>query len=98
MLPTSSGEANGQGRFQERAFYKALTPRPTAGLVKKFVKTQLFPFHPGSQKSKNLLQGMQKASYQLLPSQGVVLGGEGRALLRGSQKTADPSKISWKKV
>lgn len=41
MLPTSSGEANGQGRFQERAFYKALTSKANR-FVKKFVKTQLF--------------------------------------------------------
>ncbi|KAM4872049.1 DENN domain-containing protein 2D isoform 3-T3 [Thomomys bottae] len=35
-------EANGQGHFQERAFYKALTSKTNRRFVKKFVKTQLF--------------------------------------------------------
>lgn len=35
-------EANGQGHFQERAFYKALNSKTIRRFVKKFVKTQLF--------------------------------------------------------
>ncbi|XP_022352118.1 DENN domain-containing protein 2D isoform X3 [Enhydra lutris kenyoni] len=35
-------EANGQGHFQERAFYKALNSKANRRFVKKFVKTQLF--------------------------------------------------------
>ncbi|KAI4590650.1 hypothetical protein MJG53_001699 [Ovis ammon polii x Ovis aries] len=47
-------EANGQGRFQERAFYKALTSKANRRFVKKFVKTQLFSlFIQEAEKSKN---------------------------------------------
>ncbi|XP_012880056.1 PREDICTED: DENN domain-containing protein 2D [Dipodomys ordii] len=35
-------ETNGQGHFQERAFYKALNSKTNRRFVKKFVKTQLF--------------------------------------------------------
>ncbi|EPQ03827.1 DENN domain-containing protein 2D [Myotis brandtii] len=47
-------EANGQGRFQERAFYKALPSKANRRFVKKFVKTQLFSlFIQEAEKSKN---------------------------------------------
>eukprot|EP00070_Physeter_catodon_P037922 XP_028344816.1 DENN domain-containing protein 2D isoform X4 [Physeter catodon] len=47
-------EANGQGHFQERAFYKALTSKANRRFVKKFVKTQLFSlFIQEAEKSKN---------------------------------------------
>uniref|UniRef100_A0A8B9WBV3 DENN domain containing 2D n=1 Tax=Bos mutus grunniens TaxID=30521 RepID=A0A8B9WBV3_BOSMU len=47
-------EVNGQGRFQERAFYKALTSKANRRFVKKFVKTQLFSlFIQEAEKSKN---------------------------------------------
>lgn len=47
-------EANGQGRFQERSFYKALHHKPIRRFVKKFVKTQLFSlFIQEAEKSKN---------------------------------------------
>lgn len=47
-------EANGQGRFQERSFYKALHQKPIRRFVKKFVKTQLFSlFIQEAEKSKN---------------------------------------------
>ncbi|XP_025783662.1 DENN domain-containing protein 2D [Puma concolor] len=47
-------EANGQGRFQERAFYKALTSKTNRRFVKKFVKTQLFSlFIQEAEKSKH---------------------------------------------
>ncbi|XP_055258637.1 DENN domain-containing protein 2D isoform X2 [Moschus berezovskii] len=47
-------EANGQGRFQERAFCKALTSKANRRFVKKFVKTQLFSlFIQEAEKSKN---------------------------------------------
>ncbi|XP_057593359.1 DENN domain-containing protein 2D isoform X3 [Hippopotamus amphibius kiboko] len=47
-------EANGQGCFQERAFYKALTSKANRRFVKKFVKTQLFSlFIQEAEKSKN---------------------------------------------
>nr|XP_010946635.2 DENN domain-containing protein 2D [Camelus bactrianus] len=46
-------EANGQGHFQERAFYKALTSKANRRFVKKFVKTQLFSlFIQEAEKSK----------------------------------------------
>uniref|UniRef100_A0A8C2YLZ0 DENN domain containing 2D n=1 Tax=Chinchilla lanigera TaxID=34839 RepID=A0A8C2YLZ0_CHILA len=47
-------EANGQGHFQERSFYKALTSKTNRRFVKKFVKTQLFSlFIQEAEKSKN---------------------------------------------
>ncbi|XP_054567956.1 DENN domain-containing protein 2D isoform X2 [Eptesicus fuscus] len=47
-------DANGQGRFQERAFYKALPSKANRRFVKKFVKTQLFSlFIQEAEKSKN---------------------------------------------
>lgn len=47
-------EANGQGHFQERGFYKALTSKANRRFVKKFVKTQLFSlFIQEAEKSKN---------------------------------------------
>uniref|UniRef100_A0A8C0SGB4 DENN domain containing 2D n=1 Tax=Canis lupus familiaris TaxID=9615 RepID=A0A8C0SGB4_CANLF len=47
-------EANGQGHFQERAFYKALTSKTNRRFVKKFVKTQLFSlFIQEAEKSRN---------------------------------------------
>ncbi|XP_060057873.1 DENN domain-containing protein 2D isoform X4 [Erinaceus europaeus] len=47
-------EANGQGHFQERAFYKALHSKANRRFVKKFVKTQLFSlFIQEAEKSKN---------------------------------------------
>ncbi|XP_019586000.1 DENN domain-containing protein 2D isoform X1 [Rhinolophus sinicus] len=47
-------EASGQGRFQERAFCKALTSKTNRRFVKKFVKTQLFSlFIQEAEKSKN---------------------------------------------
>lgn len=47
-------EANGQGHFQERSFYKALSQKPIRRFVKKFVKTQLFSlFIQEAEKSKN---------------------------------------------
>nr|XP_020039963.1 DENN domain-containing protein 2D isoform X5 [Castor canadensis] len=47
-------EANGQGRFQERSFCKALTSKTNRRFVKKFVKTQLFSlFIQEAEKSKN---------------------------------------------
>ncbi|KAM5256144.1 DENN domain-containing protein 2D isoform 1-T1 [Ctenodactylus gundi] len=51
-------EANGQGRFQERSFCKALTSKTKRRFVKKFVKTQLFSlFIQEAEKSKNPLEG-----------------------------------------
>ncbi|XP_021121300.1 DENN domain-containing protein 2D isoform X3 [Heterocephalus glaber] len=47
-------DANGQGHFQERSFYKALTSKTNRRFVKKFVKTQLFSlFIQEAEKSKN---------------------------------------------
>ncbi|XP_029802329.1 DENN domain-containing protein 2D isoform X2 [Suricata suricatta] len=47
-------EANGQGCFQERAFYKALNSKTNRRFVKKFVKTQLFSlFIQEAEKSKS---------------------------------------------
>lgn len=47
-------EANGQGHFQERAFYKALNSKANRRFVKKFVKTQLFSlFIQEAEKSEN---------------------------------------------
>ncbi|XP_039697111.1 DENN domain-containing protein 2D isoform X4 [Pteropus medius] len=47
-------EANGQGHFQERAFYKALNSKANRRFVKKFVKTQLFSlFIQEAERSKN---------------------------------------------
>ncbi|XP_010604345.1 DENN domain-containing protein 2D [Fukomys damarensis] len=47
-------DTNGQGHFQERSFYKALTSKTNRRFVKKFVKTQLFSiFIQEAEKSKN---------------------------------------------
>lgn len=55
-------EGSGQGRFQERAFYKALPSKANRRFVKKFVKTQLFSlFIQEAEKSKNPPAGRQPA-------------------------------------
>ncbi|KAG8517642.1 DENN domain-containing protein 2D [Galemys pyrenaicus] len=55
-------EADGQGRFQERSFYKAVSSK-NRQFVKKFVKTQLFSlFIQEAEKSKNPPAGRVAAS------------------------------------
>ncbi|KAF5911011.1 hypothetical protein HPG69_000976 [Diceros bicornis minor] len=54
-------DANGQGHFQERAFYKALPSKANRRFVKKFVKTQLFSlFIQEAEKSKNPPAGIHR--------------------------------------
>lgn len=61
-------EANGQGHFQERGFYKALTSKANRRFVKKFVKTQLFSlFIQEAEKSKNPPAGIVTGPYQSKP-------------------------------
>lgn len=67
-------EANGQGHFQERAFYKALTSKTNRRFVKKFVKTQLFSlFIQEAEKSKNPPAGIVTVPSQFKPRQSCYL-------------------------
>lgn len=81
-------EANGQGRFQERAFYKALPSKANRRFVKKFVKTQLFSlFIQEAEKSKNPPAGRQPAPLPPRPAGSprpwpCLRGGKGTSLRR----------------
>lgn len=74
-------EANGQGHFQERAFYKALPSKANRRFVKKFVKTQLFSlFIQEAEKSKNPPAGIQLQCPFNLSLEGVTASKLGVAL------------------
>lgn len=87
MLPTSSGRRMGKAASKNGPSIRLWPPRPTAGLWRNLWRHSSSPFSSRKLKrARTLLQVCSESFLSTASKSGVVLGGEGRALLRGSQK------------